>query len=483
MVLEKLDIAFHPESIAVVGTSGNPQSLGHSFLEHLVNYGYMGTVYPVTRNWPEILGLKTYPALKDVPGPVDYVICCLPAAHVPQMLKECPDKGVKVVHMFTGRFSETGREDAANLEKEILALAQELDVRLIGPNCMGVYNPRVRVASGYDFPMEAGNVGLFLQSGSASSEVVYYGSRRGLRFSKVISYGNALDINESDILEYLAQDDETDIIASYIEGMEDGRRFLQVLRQAARSKPVITLKAGRGKAGTEMAASHTAAMAGSLKIWEAAMKQAGAVQAQSLEDMVDLIVSFDFLPPILGNRVGIVSGGGGNSVLSADEWEEAGFEVAPLPREIEEMIREEMPKLWWGWVKNPLDVSLLPQEALFGNFSGNMLKMMSQSEGYDLVAANLPIGGPFSKGAFAEYVRKQVENIIQAKKGAANPIVAVFSTGSLRAVDLDDERWRVLTEAMPQLTDAGVPVYSNALQAAGAIMRLIKYYQRRNEDL
>ncbi len=479
MVIEPLDAAFHPRSIAVVGASGNPYSIGHSFVEHLVNYGYRGRIYPVTPHWSEVLGFRAYSALRDIPEPVDYVICCLPASRVPDLLRECPERGVRVVHLFTGRFSETGREDTARLEKEILNQARELGIRLIGPNCMGIYHPREGIAFGYDFPTEPGKLGMFLQSGGASTEFIYYASLRGIRFSKVVSYGNALDLNEADILEYFSQDDETEIIASYIEGVKDGRRFIRTLGRTTPIKPVIILKAGRGSAGAKAAFSHTAAMAGSLKILETAIKQAGAIQSRTLEDMIDLAVSFYFLPPLTGTRVGIVGGGGGKSVLSADEWEEAGFDVAPLPREIEEEVRRIMPELWWGWIRNPVDISILPEEARMADFSGNILRMMAQSEHFDLVVANITVGAPFSKTLLAAHVKREVEGIIEVAKAGKKPIAVVLNTGTLGLEDFDDPRWRCLAEGMPKLVAARIPVYSSASQAASAIIRLVNYYRRR----
>ena len=480
MVAESLELAFHPRSIAVVGASGEPLSFGHFFLQHLVNYGYRGQIYPVTPKWPDILGHKAYPALKDIPGTVDYVICCLPAAKVAPLLRECPEKGVRVVHLFTGRFSETGREEAADLEEGILRLATELGVRLLGPNCMGIYNPAEGIAFGHDFPTEPGRLGMFFQSGGSASEFIYYASLRGIRFSKVTSYGNALDIDEADILEYLAEDDETDAIAGYVEGIRDGRKFLHALRRTTPKKPVILLKVGRGSAGAESAASHTASMAGSFPIWESAVRQAGAVQAQTLADMADLAVAFYCLPPIRSTRVGILGGGGGQSVLSADEWEVAGFDVVPLPDDVEEVIRETLPELWWGWIRNPVDQSLLPMEVLGADLSPEILRRMARSESLDLVVANTAVGGPFSKAHLAAYVQQYAEVIIEAGRTGTNPVVAVLDTGALGPNEFDDERWGSLSEARTRLIAAGIPVYASARRAAGSIHRLVKYHRWRD---
>lgn len=477
--MKQLDAAFHPRSIAVVGASGNPSSMGHRYMLYLVNHGYWGQIYPVTPHWPEVLGLKAYPTLKDTPGPVDYVICCLPASKVLDLLSQCPEKQVKAVHFFTGRLSETGHEDAVKLEKEILRQARELGIRLIGPNCMGLYYPKEGIAFGYEFPTEPGKVGMFLQSGGAATEFVRYASLQGIRFSKVISYGNALDLNETDFLEYLCQDHETEIIASYIEGIKDGRRFLNALSRATLSKPVIILKAGRSNAGSRQAASHTAALAGSSKIWETAIKQAGAIQARSAEEMIDLVASFYFLPPILGTRVGIAGGGGGRSVLSADAWEEAGFSLVSLPAQVEEEIKKTLPELWWGWIRNPVDFSIFPEEAFSTNLGGSILRMMAQSSHFDLLIANIVIGGPFSTAELAAILERQVQDIIDMKREGTKPMAVVLNTGALNIMDFDDLRWRCLAEQKANLIAAKIPVYSTADQAAGALIRLVKYYQRK----
>jgi len=476
---QRLETAFNPRSIAVVGVSGGLISMGRSYVEHLINHGYPGPIYPITSKDSQILGRQAYPSLKDAPGPVDYVICCLPAAGVPELLTQCAEKGVKVVHLFTARFSETGRKEEAELERDILEQVRNLGLSLVGPNCMGVYHPKAGISFAYQFPAEPGRLGMFLQSGGAASEFIYYARLRGLRFSKVISYGNALDIDETECLDYLAQDEETGIIAGYIEGVRDGRRFMKSLARAAQTKPVILLKAGRTRAGTASAASHTAAMAGSLDLWRAVFRQTGVVEARSLEDMVDLAVSFYHLPPVKGRRVGVVGGGGGISVLSADEWEEAGFDVAPLAPEIEAMIQTRLPELWQGWLKNPVDLSILPLDATMASLSGDILKMMAQSPHFDLVAANIIIGGPFSNEQLRVHIQRQVQDILTAHREGSNPVAVILNTGALGLDDFQDGRIRSLAEAVQTLVPAGLPVYPETSRAAGAIIRLIDFFKKR----
>ncbi|MFC2043874.1 CoA-binding protein [Chloroflexota bacterium] len=478
MVLERLNYAFSPRSIAVAGASENPLSAGYGYLYHLVNNGYQGKIYPVTPRYQQVLGFKAYPTLRDIPEFVDYVICCIPASEVLPLLKQCPEKEVKAVHLFTARFSETGQEDTIKLERELLQLVREFGITLIGPNCYGIYCPKVGTAFAYDFPTEPGKLGMFNQSGGASAEFIYYASLRGVRFSKVISYGNATDLNEADLLEYFSQDDESKIIASYIEGTKDGRRFVDILSRTTPKKPVIILKAGRGNAGVKAAASHTAAMAGSLKVWEAAINQAGAIQARSMEDMIDLAVSFYFLPPRMGTRVGIAGGGGGRAVLSADEWEEAGFNVTPLPKEIEEEIRKTLPEMWWGWVRNPVDFSIFPGD-LAAEFRDTVLRMMTESEHFDLIVSNISIGGPTPPTQLASSVRRQVEGIIKLAATGKKPLAVILNTGTLGSGEFDKVRWTCLAEEMSRLIAARIPVYPSASQAARAVKHLVNYYQRK----
>lgn len=478
-VTTELDKLLHPRSIAVAGTSGNSFSMEYRYIFHLKESGYQGRVYPVIPDAQEILGYQSYPSLSDIPDTVDFVICCLPASMVFDLLADCPGKGVQMMHLFTARFSETGQQDAAEREVELLKRAQEHGVRLIGPNCMGIYHPEIGLSFSYGLPKEAGPVGMIMQSGASSIEFIHDAGRRGIRFSKVFSYGNALDIDETEILEYLTGDSATEIIACYIEGIRDGRRFYPVLRRAARKKPVIIMKAGRGSSGMQSAASHTAALAGSPAIWKTAIRQAGAVQAMSMEEMIDLVTAFHCLPPVTGTRVGILGGGGGKSVISADDWEEAGFTVAPFPPEIEDSIRKEFPELWWGWLRNPVDVSILPADALLGNFGGKVFRMMAESSAFDLVAANLTVGGPFSVEELDAYIEREVQDIIEIKREGIKPVVATVHTGNLTPADLEKGRWRSLAEKNAKLIEAGVPVFTNPRHAARIVMQLIQYYRRR----
>ncbi len=474
MPTHSLDEILHPRSIAVVGASDNPDTQGYNFLRHLLDYGYRGIIYPVNPNRPEIMGIKAYPSLREIDGSVDYVICCIPASGVIDMLKDCPPRGVKGIHLFTGRFSETGRRDAAELEQTILKQAGKWGIRLIGPNCMGLYYPREGISFGYEFPRESGSVALASQSGGGATYIVHLASLRGIRFSKVISYGNALDFNECDFLDYFSQDPETDIILMYLEGVKDGRRFFDTLRRAAASKPVIISKGGRGESGMRAAASHTAALTSSMKIWETLVAQAGAVSAQDFEEMADLAISFYFLPPIRGTRVGIAGIGGGPSVLAADQCEEAGLEVIPLPAEVRDKLRNKDIPIW-DWIGNPIDASIL------GGFitTIDILRIMSTNDNFDLLIGNINEDAPLRKEGMISRLRTDVRVYIKVKKGTPKPLLGVVGEKGAGIKNHNHWRWRMLSEARTKLINAGIPVYPTIGRAARAARKLADYYQRR----
>ena len=472
-----LEEILHPKSIAIVGASDTPATRGYSYTRQLLEYGYQGRIYPVNSRRHEVLGIKAYPRVRDIPGSVDYVICCIPARAVLNMLEDCAEKEVKCVNLYTARFSETGQRDAAELEQEILKRANKAGIRLIGPNCMGVYYPREGLSFSYDFPKEPGPVGMASQSGGVATLFIYSSAPRGVRFSKVISYGNALDFNESDYLDYFCQDPETKIILMYIEGVKDGRRFLNSLRHATSIKPVVIVKGGRGESGTRAAASHTAALAGSMTTWEAAIAQAGAVSAQNLDELADLAVSFCFLPPTRGSRVGITGGSGGPSVLAADECEEAGLDVIPLPPEMREEMKGGGTQIL-DWIGNPMDVSILGG---FGLTYVDILHMMARNENFDLLIAiaALSEGAYDTKQRAILRLRTDVKEYIKVKRESPKPLLVVVVEGSAGSDNRNHWRWRLLSEARTKLIGAGIATYPSMGRAASAARKLIDYYRTR----
>jgi len=464
----------NPRSIAVVGASNNPQTAGYNFTDALLKYGYRGNIYPVNPKYSEILGLKAYPRVKDTPGPVDYVISAVSAPLVPALLEDCSHNGVKVIHLFTARFSETGRSDAAKLEQEVLKLARGYGIRLIGPNCMGLFFPRLRNSFSDAMPHQnSGPVGLISQSGQAVEEIVRSAALRGLFFSKAISYGNALDFNECDFLDYLAQDPETKLILMYIEGLRDGRRFFDSLRQAAAQKPVVILKGGRGQSGARAVASHTASLAGSADLLEVVLAQAGAVSADSMEEFIDLAVAFHYLPPIRGLQVGVIGGAGGASVLAADQCEAAGLDVIPIPQEIREELKSKGISIW-DWIGNPVDHSIRGEDAKFDH--SNMLTLMAKNERFDLLI--VMFGEPHHerhKGRTADnYLGEyRIENC------KPKPVMAIVPERCLGIDHYADWNWKIIYEIRSKLLAKGIPFYPSIGRAAKAAKKVADYYRRK----
>jgi acyl-CoA synthetase (NDP forming) len=470
-----LEALFRPQSIAVVGASANERSQGYEFVQGLVEIGFPGPIYPVNPKLDELLGLKAYPRLEEVPGTVDFVISAVPASAVLDVVDGAKAKGTKLIHFFTARFSETGREDAADLERELRKRIKESGIRVIGPNCMGLYYPKGKITFDPDLPREPGNVGFLTQSGSHAFRVIMRGRDRGLRFSKVISYGNAMDITEADLLDHFAEDPDTEVIATYIEGVRDGRRFFEALRRAAARKPVVVLKGGRTAAGRTAAASHTAALASRQAVWQTAVRQAGAMEVSSLNELIDMVVTFSLAGPVKGTRVAVLGGAGGETVETADICHEAGLDVAPLPQEIREALRDKLPHAW-DWVGNPVDGSILG----WGRFEAlEVIKLMAASPAYDLIFAN-------ARGVEHILNREDGEKIfwnaidVLKRMGKENGKATMIVMGEPEF--RDDRRWKAAMSARESLAKAGVAIYPDIERAAHAMGRYVSYLAERQEQ-
>lgn len=468
-----LDEILHPRSIAVVGASVNGP--GWRFLLPLLEFEFKGKIYPVNPKYQEIGGLKSYGSVSEIPDTVDYIISVVPAREVPNMLRQAASKGVKGVHLFTARFSETGRPQAIRLEQEILELAKQLGIRLIGPNCMGVYYPAQGISFEGDFPRESGSVALISQSGNLAGEIVRAGSLRGIRFSKVISYGNAIDFNESDYLEYFVQDPETATILVYIEGAKDGNRFVNTLRRATGVKPVIILKGGRGEAGARATSSHTASLAGSAEIWKAIPRQTNAILVDNAEELVDMAVSFNFLAPFAGKRVGVTGGAGGASVLAADQCEMAGLEVIPLPQEFREELKNRGVSVW-DWLSNPADLSIREDDRLT---VGNIIELMAEDPHFDLLIVMINVHRHRDQPTVTldDFLKQHnfgLDAILQTARN--KPILAAVPERSFGIDEWDGVEWKLSCELRSKLLANGIPFYPTVYRAALAAKRMADYY-------
>ena len=464
-----LDFLFHPNSLALVGiTTSETWHWTLTFLEGLLEIGFDRPLYLVNPKGGQIKGHKVYASLKDVPGNIDYVIGLVNAHVAPGLVEECAEKGVRAIHFCTAGFSETGEEDRVKLESQLAEVARRKGIRIIGPNCMGIYCPQSRLSFSPAFPKESGPVGVISQSGGNSIYLVRQAALRGVRFSKVISYGNACDINENDLLEYLASDPDTRIIALYIEGIKDGKRFRTAMEQATKEKTVILLKGGATEGGARAASGHTAALAGSRTTWDALCKQLGIISVTSIEELIDVLVTLLFLPLPRGKNAVLFGAGGGASVLIADEFESRGLRVPPLPPELIAQIREFTP-IAGNILRNPVDYSqaMLNYEGVVKTFN-----ILSRWEGTDFLVSFVRTG-QFTTSRISEDHLNLLMSRFSIKQGLLPKPVAMVLEPSI----LPNEAEAILA-AIRGCISSGLPVYYSFAAAANAINLVLNHAER-----
>ncbi|MGQ9721516.1 MAG: acetate--CoA ligase family protein [Candidatus Jordarchaeum sp.] len=348
---EYFETLFHPKSIAIIGVSEG--SIFYLFAPMVT--GFKGKVYAVNPNRDSIFNIKCYKSVLDINDDIDFATVTVPAKYTPDVMRECVEKGIKTVHFFTSGYSETGTEEGKKLEQELLNISRKGNTKIIGPNCMGVYCPESGLSFMPGFPKQAGPVAFIAQSGALTEQVVYSGRLRGIGFSKVVSYGNAIDLDNPDFIEYLAEDPKTRIISTYIEGTKNGRRLLETLKEAVKKKPVIVWKGGQTERGAVAVSSHTGSLAGSGNIWRAALNQIGALSIRDLEELIDTFLVFLNNPYPRGRRGLIVSFSGGESVSETDKAVEMGLEIPLLSKETKEKIEQMVPAAGIS-ARNPLDI-------------------------------------------------------------------------------------------------------------------------------
>ena len=346
-----LDRLLRPQSIAVVGASNKPGKIGHTIVKNLIESDYEGQIFPINPNADEVLGLKAYPSVLDVPGRVDVADIVVPAKCVPQVTEECGKKGVKGLVIIASGFSEVGRED---LEHQAVETAHRYGMRILGPNIVGILSNSDKCNDSFApfLPLQ-GQAALVSQSGALLIAMDASTYTRRVGFDKLVSIGNMSDINFGDLVEWLDRDRNTACISLYIEGLKNGRHFMEACRVAR--KPVIALKSGVSAHGAAAAASHTGSLAGAGKVYEAAFQQAGVVSASDLDNLFDRTLAFSLQPPMPGDNLLIITNGGGVGVLATDAAERYGIPLRFAPEEVQAELKKHMPE--FGSAKNPVDLT------------------------------------------------------------------------------------------------------------------------------
>ena len=352
----KLDALFAPKSIAVIGASNRQGSVGRAVFTNILLNEYTGTVYPVNPKDRSISGVRSYPSIGDLPESVDVAVVVVPAAVVPAVTEECGKKGVKGLIIISAGFKEVG-QDGATLERQVASLAQKYSMRMVGPNCLGTINtdPEVRLNASFasQMPLE-GSIAFASQSGALGEAVIDYATGEGIGFSKFISVGNKADVNENDILEYLRADPKTKVILLYIEDIVDGRKFVDTVSKVTQEKPIIAVKAGVSPEGAKAATSHTGALAGSDEAYNAILKQSGVLRVESIIDLFDYARAFAKQPLPRGNRVAIITNGGGPGIMATDASVRYGMQISQFSEATKAKLRAGLPKE--ASVNNPVDL-------------------------------------------------------------------------------------------------------------------------------
>jgi acetyltransferase len=349
-----LDNFFNPKSIAVIGASRTPGKVGYDILKNLIQYGYQGAVYPINPEASEILGLKAYPSILDVPDEIGLAVVVVPPKRVIEVIGQCGQRRIGAAVIITAGFRESGSE-GTKLEDELVKKAKESGVKFIGPNCLGIIDTHSRINASFFAGMpNTGNIGFFSQSGALGIAVLDLSLAEDTGFSKFISMGNKADISDEEIMQALAEDDNTKVILGYIEGVKDGRKFVETATQVSKKKPLIILKSGITSSGVKAASSHTGALAGRDTSFDAAFKQSGVIRVHTVGELFNYALAFANQPLPQGPNVAIITNSGGPGILAADACDKLGLQLVPLHKETVDELRNFLPP--FASFYNPVDI-------------------------------------------------------------------------------------------------------------------------------
>lgn len=416
-----LEEFFQPKTIAVIGASRETHKVGHQIFKNLVQsdgFNHFYKVYPINPKTTEILGIKTYPSIKEIKEKIDLVVIVIPSEFVAQTLIDCGERGIKAVIIITAGFKEIGGEGYKR-EQQILEVARKYGIRILGPNCLGLLNPHYFLnASFVSFLPQKGEIAFISQSGALCSAVLDWAKAEEVGFSKFVSLGNKADLNEIDFLLALAEDEQTKVIIAYLEGIEKGQEFIRIAKEVTKKKPVIVLKPGKTSAGKKAISSHTGTLAGMEQAYEAAFKQSGIIRAHSVEELFDYGLVFAYQPLPKGKNVAIVTNAGGPGIMATDEVESLGLTLAFFENETIEFLKNNLPAQ--ANVYNPVDV--------LGDAPAKRYKLaleaLSKDENVDVIVVLLTPQAVSEVKETGETIVELAKEVITSK--STKPILACF---------------------------------------------------------
>jgi len=446
---KNLETFFMPKTIAVVGASKDSRKIGHAALKNLLISDYQCKVYPINPKEESILGLKCYKKVTDVPSNIDLVLISVPAAIVPNILKDCKEKNVKNIIIISSGFSEIGNHD---LENELKTIIKDSKMRVLGPNVMGYKNASIGLDASFVYGNpRKGSIALISQSGALGIGMIYLANNEYMGVSKIVGVGNKIDIDDDDLIDYFANDSETKVIGLYIEAVKDGREFMNAIKRC--DKPVLVVKAGRSAAGARATTSHTGSMAGSDIIYSAAIKQAGGIRCRDISELFDMAKALNSQPPAQGNRIGIVTNGGGLGIMLTDACEENGLVIPKLSSKTFKKIDAILPDLIVP--NNPIDVVA---DADFYRYETATRALLEDTNIDGVIVASVH-GGYARPEEFTGAILKMIRER-KLHEEFKKPILATWVGG------------REYEDLVLDLKSAGVPIYPSSWRTARAMLGL-----------
>jgi acetyl coenzyme A synthetase (ADP forming)-like protein len=443
-IIEKF---FDPSSVAIIGASRNPEKIGHMILKNLLEAGYKGKVFPVNPESPRILGIQTFRSVEAIPSSVDLAVVAIPSKIVPSVMEECAKKGIEAVIIVSGGFHEV--DHGRRLDKAVLEIARKAKIRVIGPNCQGVNNPHSGLCATFaGFSRLRGHMAIITQSGSVGGAIQCWAERDGIGISKCVNLGNKIDVDEVDILRFLKNDTDTKVIGIYIEGLANGRAFMEAAAEVSKAKPIVVLKSGVTRAGSKATLSHTGSLTGRSEIFDAALKQADVIKANSLEEFYDIMKAFESLPLPEGPGVLIIESSGGVGALAADTCEKSGLRLPEPHKHAKNRLREVLSE--FCTFSNPFD---LTTESLNPEHFGLVIE---ENKDNDKINAFITIFGDPIVGA-AEVIKR-------ISTETDKPIVVTYlGGGDVEMIERDKMR------------AVGISVFPTPERAVVALQALVKY--------
>jgi acyl-CoA synthetase (NDP forming) len=477
------DRIFHPERIAVVGVSAdNPVSFGSLIFKALVSMQCESRLYPVNPRGGTFGDFDVYKSVDEIPDEIDFAILSVAAPLVPATIEACLLKGAAGVEIISAGFKETGEPEGIALEEEIKTIARK-GIRVIGPNCFGIYCPRsgLTMAPGPDFSRVSGPVAFLAQSGGMSVDFAQMGKWMGIRFSKMISFGNGADLRETELLEYLGNDPETEVIAMYIEGIDDGRKFFTTLKDVAARKPVIVYKGGLSEAGNRAVTSHTASMGGSRIIWNSLLRQCNAIQVHGLQEMAQASLAFSLLPQREYKGITVVGGGGALGVSACDSAEAFNLEIPTLKGDTVEEILSVLPRPGSS-ATNPIDSAnpfVAPgaiKSALISAARDPRVELQILAQLlYHFKSIATLTGAPSLRHVIP--YKKMADAVSEAVEITGKPVIIILPNLKQELESMEIEE--VTREARALFLERGIPVMDSLNDALRAISHVSNYYKKR----